>query len=258
MIDVRAYNRRAWDCQVAVGNPWTQPVATEIIERARRGDWQVVLTPDKPVPREWFGELAGAKVLGLASAGGQQCPILAAAGARVTVLDNSPGQLARDREVAEREGLKLSCVEGDMADLHMFSDDTFDLIFHPVSNCFVPDVRPVWREAHRVLRQGGVLLAGFCNPVMYVFDDAKMMKGELEVRHPIPYSDLASLTEEERLALYGADEPLNFGHSLEDQLGGQVAAGLAITGLYEDRWGKQTHALDRYMPSFIATRSVKL
>jgi 2-polyprenyl-3-methyl-5-hydroxy-6-metoxy-1,4-benzoquinol methylase len=70
-------------------------------------------------------------VLCLASGGGQQGPILAAAGARVTVFDNSPQQLAQDRFVARREGLTLETVEGDMRDLSVFADVSFDLIVHP-------------------------------------------------------------------------------------------------------------------------------
>jgi len=258
-MDVRAYNRRAWDSQVTSGNnPWTIPLTSEQIARAREGEWQVVLTPTTPVPRDWFGDLVGARVLGLASAGGQQCPIFAAAGAKVTVLDNSPGQLGRDREVAERDGLDIECIEGDMADLHMFADNSFDLIFHPCSNCFVPDVRPVWKEAHRVLRSGGAILSGFANPAMYMFDDAKMQRGELEVRHVLPYSDLTSISREEHLELYGKDEPLSFGHTLTDQIGGQVDAGLAITGFFEDRWGSDKQPLDKFTASFIATRAIKL
>jgi SAM-dependent methyltransferase len=254
-MDVRAHNRRAWNCLVASEDRWTVPVTSEQVAEARAGNWSVVLTPTKPVPSEWFGSLASSHVLGLASAGGQQCPLFAAAGARVTVFDNSPGQLGRDREVAERDGLEIECVEGDMADLSVFADDTFDLIFHPVSNCFVEDVRPVWREAHRVLRPGGALLAGFCNPAMYMFDDAKLQRGELEVRHAIPYSDLTSLTNEERRELYGDDEPLSFGHTLTDQIAGQLDAGLVLTGFYEDCWGSEP--LDRFMPSFVATRAIK-
>jgi len=256
--DVRAYNRRAWDRQVACGNQWTVPLTPEKVASARRGEWEVLLTPIKPVPREWFGELEGARVLGLACGGGQQCAIFAAAGALVTVYDNSPEQLARDRQVAERDGLEVTCVEGDMADLSAFADASFDLIFHPVSNCFVQDVRPVWREAHRVLRPGGALLSGFCNPLMYMFDDAKMQRGELEVRHALPYSDLTSLPDEERRALYGEDEPLSFGHTLTDQIGGQVDAGLAVTGFYEDGWGSDSQPLDRFTSSFVATRALKL
>ncbi len=257
-MDIRDYNRRAWDAQVARRNVWTVPVSADDVARARAGDWQVVLTPTKPVPRAWFGELAGADVLGLASAGGQQCPLLAAAGARVTVFDNSPAQLGQDRAVAERDGLDMTFVEGDMRDLSAFPDASFDLIFHPVSNCFVPDVRPVWREAHRVLRPGGALLAGVCNPIMYIFDYPASQRGELIVRHALPYSDLASLTDEEREAFVAADEPLSFGHTLEDQLGGQTDAGLHIAGFYEDGWRDvDADPLTKYSPSFIATRAVK-
>jgi len=168
--DIMGYNRRAWDRQVERGNRWTMPVGPEEIARARRGDWRIVLTPTKPVPADWFPPLSGLDVLCLASGGGQQGPILAAAGANVTVLDNSPEQLARDRIVAEREGLAIEAVLGDMADMSVFPDARFGLSVHPVSNVFVPDVRPVWREAFRVLRPGGTLLAGFMNPVYYLFD----------------------------------------------------------------------------------------
>jgi len=88
-----AYNRAAWDREVENSNEWTQPVGPEVIARARAGDWSVVLIGYQPVPRSWFpAELAGAEVLCLASGGGQQGPVLSAAGAAVTVLDNSPRQ----------------------------------------------------------------------------------------------------------------------------------------------------------------------
>ena len=125
-------------------------------------------------------------MLCLASGGGQQGPILAAAGANVTVFDNSPNQLAQDRLVADREGLTIETVLGDMADLSAFPDARFDLIFHPVSNVFAPDVRPVWKEAFRVLRPGGSLLAGFMNPVQYLFDDIALERGELQGGPPHP------------------------------------------------------------------------
>jgi SAM-dependent methyltransferase len=254
-MDLLAYNRHAWDRQAQKGNRWTVPVGPEVIAAARRGDWQVVLTPTKPVPAAWFPDLAGLDVLCLASGGGQQAPVLATAGARVTVLDNSPAQLARDRLVAEREGLDVTTVRGDMADLSAFPEGRFGLVFHPCSNCFVPDVRPVWREAFRVLRPGGVLLAGFVNPALFIFDDAAAERGELLVRHAVPYSDLASLTEEERRRYTDQDEPLVHGHTLGDQVGGQLDAGFVLTGFYEDH--DPGHPLAQFLPAFIATRAVK-
>ena len=253
--DVARFNRRAWDAMVARGNRWTVPVDHSRITAARGGDWSIVLTPEKPVPPAWFPPLAGEPVLCLAGAGGQQGPILAAAGARVSVLDNSPAQLAQDRSVAEREGLDLTGVLGDMRDLSAFADRSFVLVFHPCANAFVPDVRPVWREAFRVLRPGGVLLAGFTNPVEYLFDIVALERGELIVRHALPYSDLTSPTPEERAFLEAAGEPLAFGHTLEDQLGGQLDAGFVLTALYEDRWSES--ALGRYASTFLATRAVR-
>jgi SAM-dependent methyltransferase len=253
--EVRRYNRRAWDTAVARRSQWTIPVEPEVIAAARQGDWQIILTPTKPAPAAWFPPLTGCRVLCLAGGGGQQGPILAAAGATVTVLDNSPQQLAQDRFVARRDGLTLTTVEGDMADLSLFADSSFDLIVHPCSNLFVPDVRPVWREAYRVLRAGGVLLAGFCNPALFIFDPFLADEGVLQVKHRLPYSDLVSLTAEERDRFVADEQPLEFSHTLEEQIGGQLDAGFVLTGLYEDGWPGV--ALAEYMPIFLATRAVK-
>jgi SAM-dependent methyltransferase len=253
--DIQDYNRRAWDRQVERGNRWTVPVGAEEVARARRGHWAVVLTPVKPVPNDWFPPLAGLDVLCLASGGGQQGPILAAAGARVTVFDNSPRQLAQDRLVADREGLTIETLQGDMADLSVFPEARFDLIVHPVSNVFVSDVRPVWQEAFRVLRPTGSLLAGFVNPVHYLFDFFALERGELRVAHRIPYSDLSTLSGEERERLANQEAPLEFGHTLGDQIGGQIAAGFFLTGFYEDI--DPDSVLGEHIPSYIATRALK-
>src|SRR5215204_6819787 len=137
-MGVRDYNREAWDREVERGNEWTVPVGPDVIEAARQGRWEIVLTETRPVPKDWFPGLQGADVLCLASGGGQQAPVLAAAGANVTVLDNSPGQLAQDRLIAEREGLALRTVEGNMADLSVVPEGILDHVFHPVSNLFGP------------------------------------------------------------------------------------------------------------------------
>jgi SAM-dependent methyltransferase len=254
-MDIREYNREAWNKQVEGGSEWTVPVDSATIAAARRGEWKVLLTEARFVPREWFPDLTGLDVLCLASSGGQQAPIFAAAGARVTSYDNSPRQLERDRLVAEREGLAIETVEGDMRDLSVFADERFDFIFHAVSNCFVPEVRPVWREAFRVLRRGGTFLAGFLNPALYVFDTDLAERGELKVRHTLPYSDVADMPKDELQRRMDAGEPLEFSHSLEDQIGGQLDAGFVITGFYEDR--HRHYAPGRFMPTYGATRAMK-
>ena len=257
--DVRSFNRSAWDRQVEERNPWTIPISTEEVQAARQGRWQILLTPSRPVPRAWFPEMNGLDVLCLASGGGQQGPILAAAGAEVTVLDNSPLQLAQDRSVAERDSLRIVTVEADMADLSMFEAGHFGLILHPVSNCFAPEIRPVWAEAFRVLQPGGALLAGFNNPVVYLFDfELAEQTGVLQARYRLPYSDLESLPEEEVQRYLEQGEPLEFGHTLDDQIGGQLDAGFVITGFYEDGYGEPSDdPLSAYMSTFIATRAIK-
>ena len=253
---VVAHNRAAWDREVDAGNEWTVPVSSEVIAAARAGSWSVVLIGYNPVPRDWFPvRLAGADVLCLASGGGQQGPVLAAVGAHVTVFDNSPKQLARDHEVAQREGLDLTTALGDMRDLSALRDESFDLIFHPVSNVFCPDLRPVWRECFRVLRPGGLLLSGFMNPDIFIFDhDAADSRGELVVRHALPYSDLTHLDAQERTRLFG-DAPIEYSHTMTEQVGGQADAGFVLT-----KFAEAPHhdgATAAYMPAYFATRALK-
>lgn len=256
--DTRRLNRRAWNSLVDKGNRWTVPVSSEKVAAARRGEWQIVLTPRRTVPGSWFPELDGARVLCLASGGGQQGPILAAVGAEVVVFDNSPRQLDQDRMVASRDGLAIETIEGDMADLGVFGDETFDLIVHPISNCFVPDLTPVWKEAYRVLRTGGSLLAGFTNPVRYLFnEDLEYSSDLLYVINTIPYSDEEQLTEEQKQRYLSQEEPFEFGHTFEDQIGGQIEAGFVITGFYEDRYPPDEDQLSRHIASFTATRALK-
>jgi SAM-dependent methyltransferase len=260
-VDARTHNRDAWDRQVADGNMWTRPVGREQIEAARRGELPVVLVGLTITDRSWLPEdLGGVDLLCLASGGGQQGPLLAAHGANVTVYDNSPAQLARDRAVSDEFDLGIRTVEGDMAHLDAFDAESFDVVFHPVSNAFAEDVRPVWREAFRVLRPGGRLLAGFMNPASYLFDYERWDEsGERVVRYRLPYSDLRERSAAELEAMSARGEPVEFGHSLEDQIGGQLDAGFHLIGLQEAPRGasEQPAPLDGYMPVYIATCAIK-
>ena len=253
-MDIRSYNREAWNREVEGGkNRWSQPVDSETIAKAKAGEFSIVLTENKTVPFEWFPALVGADVLCLASGGGQQGPVLAAAGANVTVFDNSPAQLKQDQLVAEREALSIRTVEGDAADLSIFADESFDLIFNPCSTVFMPDVRAVWKECYRVIHHDGVLMTGSMNPVHYIFDLYKADEGILEIAHSIPYSDLTSIPREDLEELIEKGLPVEFGHSLTDLIGGQLDAGFVITDMYEDTM--LDSPLHNFHPSYLATRA---
>lgn len=252
------HNRAAWDTLARQQCAWSQPVSADIIAQARRGDWQIHLTPGK-LPSGWLPAVQGKRILCLASAGGQQAPVLAAAGADVTVFDFSQEQLKKDRFVAQRDNLTLTFVQGDMRDLSIFADESFDYIVHPVSNQYVPDIRPVWRGCYRVLATGGKLLSSFFNPVVFIGDRAAHYaeQGVIRPRFSLPYSDMEDLTAEEQAAKQARGEPFVFGHSLTEQIGGQLAAGFVLAGFYEDQQPNPRFLIDRFMPTFIATCVIK-
>ena len=260
-MDVVGHNSSAWDAEVESGtSPWSQPVSSEDVERAGKGEFSIVLTPHIPVPRAWLpDEIKGKDILCLASGGGQQAPILAAAGAKVTSFDNSPKQLELDRMVADRDGLELVTVRGDAADLSAFEDESFDLVFNPVSNCFFPQLEPVWTEAFRVLRKGGTMLSGFHNGFFYIFDQFKSERdGALEVRYRLPYSDVRDLPKEQLEEVLSEGGALEYGHTLDQQIGGQIRAGFVISGFFEDYFTDEATPLNKYLPVFAATKADKL
>lgn len=252
------HNRAAWDRQASSQCEWSRPVAPDVIAAARRGDWTLHLTPGA-LPADWLPDIRGKRILCLASAGGQQAPVLAAAGAEVTVFDASAKQLEQDDMVAQRDRLDLTTVQGDMRDLSMFVDESFDIIVHPISNLYVPDIRPVWSECFRVLRAGGRLLSSFFNPVVFVADRSPewAVQGLIRPRFRIPYSDTRDLTETELADKQAKGDALVFGHSLSEQIGGQLAAGFVLKGFLEDDQPQPRFVIDRYLPTFLATYAVK-
>ena len=242
-------NSKVIDNWVKDGWEWGQPISHEVFERAKNNDWNVVLTPTKPVPKEWFCEMKGAEILGLASGGGQQMPIFAALGAKCTVLDYSEMQLQKEKEVAQRENYEIKIVRADMTNPLPFEDESFDLIFHPVSNCYIEDVFHVWKECYRVLKKGGILLAGLDTGLNYVFDDDEKM-----VVRKLPFNPLKDkeLYEECVKNNWG----IQFSHTIEEQIGGQLKAGFILTDIYQDTSGSgRLH--DFNVPTFYATRAVK-
>ena len=248
-MDYQDINARTIDSWIEDGWEWGKFISHEEYEKALNGEWDVVLTPTKPVPHEWFGDLKGKKLLGLASGGGQQMPIFTALGAECTVFDYSEKQLENEKLVAEREGYQIRIIRGDMTKPLPFEDGEFDIIFHPVSNCYVEEVEPIWRECYRVLKKGGYLMSGLCHFINYIFDnDEKMLVNAL------PFNPLKN--PDQMKQLMDDDAGVQFSHSIEEQIGGQLRAGFRLLDLYEDTNGEgRLHEMN--IPSFIATLSLK-
>ena len=206
-MDYQDINAAMIDRWVDEGWEWGRPLSHESFERAKRGDWDVRLTPTKAVPHAWFGELKGRRILGLASGGAQQMPVFAALGAVCTVLDYSPRQLESERAVAAREGYDIEIVRADMTKPLPFPDGNF----------IVGD-------------------------------------GEREIVNRLPFDPLKNPDQMELLRR--GDGGVQFSHTLEEQLGGQLEAGFTLLALYEDTNGSgRLHELG--IPSFLATLSEK-
>ncbi|MDD4063728.1 MAG: class I SAM-dependent methyltransferase [Bacilli bacterium] len=231
------------------GWEWGKPITHEQFINAKNGKWNVVLTPTVPVPHRWFGDLKGKKVLGLASGGGQQMPIFAALGAECCVFDYSKKQLESEEIVARRENYEINIIRGDMTKPLPFKEEEFDLIFHPVSNCYVKDVNFIFSECYRILKKGGVLLAGLDNGINYIVDE-----DEEKIVNKMPFDPLTNKTLYDKCL--NNDWGIQFSHTLEEQIGGQLKAGFVITDLYEDTNGEgRLHDLN--IKTFFSTRSIK-
>ena len=249
-----SYNSRLWDAWSEDHTTWTIPLTPEQFQQAKNGPIEFVLTPTKKVPLSWF-EGMGKDVLGLASGGGQQGPVMAAHGYRVSILDNSMRQLKAERLVADRENYPVLALQADMTLPFPFKDESFDIIIHPVSNCYIENLQPTWNECYRVLRHGGVLMAGWTNPIMYMFDDEALDNSDapLIIRNKLPYNGRLEIEKGAELTL---DTGYQFSHTWEAQIGGQLKAGFLLKDFYEDS-DPEIH-LGNYTSLFAASLAVKL
>lgn len=242
-------NSKTIDRWIDEGWEWGIPINHETYLKAKKGNWSVLLTPTKPVPHCWFGDLKNKKLLGLASGGGQQIPIFSALGAKCTVLDYSEKQCESERMVAKREGYNVEILKKDMTEKLPFDDDSFDIIFHPVSNCYVEEVEPIFKECYRVLKKGGILLCGLDIGTNYIVNE-----NEEKIVYKLPFNPLKN--SEQMKLLESEDCGIQFSHTIEEQIGGQLKAGFVLTDIFEDTNGSgRLHELN--IPSFIATRAIK-
>ncbi len=249
-MDIQEHNRRAWNTQARYGIQWSESACDQDIEAARNGQLRLHLSPTKAVPDHWLGPLQSSRYLALAAGGGRQAALLAAAGAQVTLVDISDEQLSRDEALARRWQLPLTLHRGAAEDLSFLPDQSFDCIVMPLANCFFEQLSPVWQHCARLLAPGGRLLYAFINPMAWSFDFTKAQSGVFELKYPVPYSDQKSLSSEDFQRFVYPEVPMEFGHSLSDQLGLLMRCGFQLADLFEDHW-KPLEEVDRYFPPLI-------
>lgn len=258
--DIINHNSLVWDKFALVEADWSKPVSQEVIQQAKLGNWSVHITK-QPLTESWLPKfIEGKKILCLASAGGQQAPVLAAAGAIVTVYDLSREQLNKDKFVAKRDELNITTIQGDMRDLSIFEEQTFDFIISPISNLYIPDLKDLWNECYRVLKTKGILLTSFYNLVLFIFERNKKLEeqGLIKPKYAIPYSDKTSLTQNEYEEKLSTGQAIVFGHTLTEQIGEQINSGFVIAGFYEDEHPTPRFIIENYLPTMIATKAIKL
>ena len=218
-------NRRVYDAMAASGDPLCRPASDQELANP-------LATVDAA---GWLGgSIEGKRVLCLAAGGGRQSSLYSAAGAVVTVVDLSGAMLELDRQMAAQRGYSLRLFEASMDRLTMLRDGEFDIVVHPVSTCYVPDVRPVFAEVARVTRAGGIYISQHKQPVSLQSSIDPASNG-YTIEHAyyrqsaIPAAN-SSAPSSRRLREQGAIE---FLHRWEELIGGICRSGFVIEDLSE-------------------------
>lgn len=244
---VQDHNRRAWDARVHRQQRFTSPQGDrEFAESLRQWD-----------ARGWLGDLNGRRLLCLAAGGGRHGPLYAAAGAVVTVVDISDEQLRLDREIAAARGLEITTVQASMDRLPMFADEDFDVVMHPVSTCYLPDVLAVYAEVARITRVGGLYLSQHKSPVSLQADVEPSSRGYELIE---PYDRQGPLPPCSG-SLHREEGTMEFLHRWEDLIGGMCRAGFVIEDLREPRHADTAAAAgtfahrSRYVAPYVRVRA---
>jgi SAM-dependent methyltransferase len=229
------HNARAWDRLAGAREPLARPAVDEAF-----GDPRTWLGGGGTSRRPWIPDrLAGLDVLCLAAGGGKHAPLYAAAGARVTVVDLSAAMLDLDRQVARERGIDLEILQGSMDDLGMLEAGRFDLVVHPVSTCYVPDVGRVFREVARVVKPGGLYVSQHKAPASLQSSLEPGPGGRYELLHPLARGVPLPPSPRSRLREIGTHE---FIHSLSALLGGICRAGFTVEDVCEPDHAQPTAA----------------
>jgi ubiquinone/menaquinone biosynthesis C-methylase UbiE len=241
-------NIKAIESWIDKGWKWGRPFNHKQCEDIRHGDWPFLLTPLKRMPKEWIGQIEGKKILGLASGGGQQMVILAILGGECVLLDYSQKQIDSDLFVARREGYEIQTIKGNFTKPLPFEDGQFDTIVNPVSLVYAEKIEPIFQETYRVLKHGGIFVAGFDNGMNFVTDDEK------QITNSFPVNPL--LNPEQEKKFLAANDGYEFSHTVSEIIHGLLFAGFRIADCFED-FNEEGPLAKLKIPTFLAIRAIK-
>jgi SAM-dependent methyltransferase len=229
MDDYARINRERWNAlaqaNVEYSQPWLDLTLEQAVQHVRRFNI--------------LQEVAGNKVLCLASGGGQSSVAFGLLGAAVTVLDLSDVQLERDRQAAAHHGLSVKTIQGDMRDLSQFAENAFDIVWQVFSLNFIPSVVPLFQGVQRVLKPEGIYFVQFANPFIQSVDDAGWdgkaypLKGQYldgeDLTTQFPHWDVTQPDG----STVKIESPHEFRHTLSTLLNTLVSNGFVLLGLWE-------------------------
>jgi ubiquinone/menaquinone biosynthesis C-methylase UbiE len=260
---IAEHNKQMWERLAKAAMNYTRPFGRPPKSRAGMRRFM------DPRGRLKGVRLDGARVLGLAAGGGWDPVIFAKLGAQTTVFDISPTQLKTVRDLAARQRVKVRLVRGNMKDLSVFKDGSFDVVWHCHSLVFVDDARRVLREVGRVLAPGGTYLLSTMHPTtLRLYGTYKDGGWRPKITYfedkPVPYVDEWGMTwtlGNKKLVA----PTIEFGHRFETIVNGMAAAGMVVDGIWEFspgddedevQPGSDAH-LDTLFPAFIEVRGRK-
>ncbi len=232
MDEIGKYNLERWNALADAGAIFTRPHTDFDLDAAR------AFIDEEGI----FGNLTGKRVLCLAGGGGQQALSFARLGANVTVFDISEKQLERDREAAEIFNLQIETVQGDMRDLSACSENSFDIVFHPYSINFVPEVRTVFSEVSRVLKTGGIYYLACANPFFINLKQTDWREEGYVLKSP--YTNGAEIKFEDEDWVFNGEKPhqeirpcREFRHTLSVLINGLIENDLMLLKVLEQNLG---------------------
>jgi SAM-dependent methyltransferase len=254
MPDPRQHNKAAWDRRARLRLRHTASALDQH------------LANPLPIvdPEGWLGNsVRNKRALCLASGGGLQSGLLAAAGAIVTVVDISSEMLNLDRQLARAKGFSFRLVEASMDNLGALTDGEFDLVLQPVSTCYIPNITAVYAEVSRVLTTDGIYISQHKQPASLQARALPSQAGGYLVEKPY-YGLSNELPPTELPGLYREEDCSEFLHRWEEILGSLCRSGFVIEDVTEPKQLATTPEMrafverSNFLPPYIKIKARRL